>query len=76
MSTIITERNIKALKVLRRELKKASNKELGVFYGAGHFADMEERMVDEFGFERASEEWITAWELRPPVKQQKTVPVQ
>lgn len=76
MSTIITERNIKALKVLRRELKKASNKELGVFYGAGHFADMEKRMIDEFGFERASEEWITAWQLRPPVKQEKTVPVQ
>jgi len=78
MSTIITQRNVKALKVLRRELKKSSNKELGVFYGAGHFADMEKRMVDEFGFERASEEWITAWQLRPPVVEQSkaAVPVQ
>lgn len=65
-STIITERNIKALKVLRRELKNNRNRRLGLFYGAGHFADMEKRMVEEFGFERLSEEWITAWELRPP----------
>ena len=65
-STIITERNIKALQVLRRELNRQSNKVLGVFYGAGHFADMEERMVSEFGFERISEDWITAWQLRPP----------
>lgn len=65
-STIITERNIKALKVLRRELKKRGNRRLGLFYGAGHFYDMEQRMVEEFGFERLSEEWITAWELRPP----------
>lgn len=65
-STIITERNIKALKVLRRELHRDKNQKLGLFYGAGHFADMEERMVSEFGFERISEEWITAWNLRPP----------
>ncbi|MCH2202777.1 MAG: zinc ribbon domain-containing protein [Fuerstiella sp.] len=65
-STIITERNIKALQVLRRELKKRSNKVLGLFYGAGHFDDMEDRMVSEFGFERVSEDWITAWQLRPP----------
>jgi len=77
-STIITERNIKALKVLRRELKKNNNRELGLFYGAGHFADMEQRMVDEFGFERVSEEWITAWQLRPPKRRKsvRDVPVQ
>ena len=69
-STIITERNIKALNVLRRELKKVKNQQLGVFYGAGHFADMEQRMVDELGFERVAEEWITAWELRPAVTEQ------
>jgi hypothetical protein len=64
-STIITERNIKALKILRQELRKRSNEEIALFYGAGHFADMEKRMVDEFGFARTSEEWLTAWELRP-----------
>lgn len=69
-STIITERNIKALNVLRRELKRRKNQELGLFYGAGHFADMEQRMVDELGFERVAEDWVTAWELRPSTTQQ------
>ncbi|MEO2035364.1 MAG: hypothetical protein ABGZ35_25070 [Planctomycetaceae bacterium] len=68
-STIITERNIKALKVLRRELQKAGNRRIGLFYGAGHFADMEQRMVEKLGFRRVSEHWLTAWELRPPKRE-------
>ncbi|MFY9256244.1 MAG: hypothetical protein WAO83_22510 [Fuerstiella sp.] len=64
-STIITERNIKALQILSRELK-AGKKKIGIFYGAGHFPDMEERIVKEFGFKRQSEEWVTAWQLRAP----------
>jgi len=62
-STIITERNIKALKVLERELD-AGKKHIGIFYGAGHLADMEKRMTDEFGFQRSNEVWLTAWQLR------------
>lgn len=62
-STIITERNIKALEVLQRELK-AGHKHIGVFYGAGHLADMEKRMREDLGFERSNELWLTAWDLR------------
>lgn len=62
-STIITERNLKALDVLKRELK-AGKKKIGIFYGAGHLADMEERMVNDFGFERTDESWLVAWHLR------------
>lgn len=62
-STIITERNLKALDVLRRELK-AGHKRIGIFYGAGHLADMEKRMVSDFGFARTNESWLTAWHLR------------
>ncbi len=65
-STIITERNTKALEVLKAQLKRG-RKRIGVFYGAGHFPDMEKRVLDEFGYERLSEEWVTAWELRAPV---------
>ena len=64
-STIITERNIKALQVLKAQLKKG-RKRIGLFYGAGHFPDMEKRVLDEFGYERLSEKWVTAWELRAP----------
>jgi hypothetical protein len=66
-STIITERNTKALEVLQAQLKKG-RKRIGVFYGAGHFPDMEKRVLDEFGYERLSEEWVTAWELRAPAR--------
>ena len=65
-STIITERNVRALDVLRRELENPKNNLLGLFYGAGHFPDMEKRMINDLGFERVSEEWITAWQLRAP----------
>ena len=71
-STIITERNKAALKVLARELRKGHRK-IGIFYGAGHFPDMEQRMLSsKFGFERKNEEWVTAWNLMDPKKQQNT----
>ena len=63
-STIITERNRVALNVLRDQLL-SGKKKIGIFYGAGHFPDMEERLVDQFGLARQSEEWLTAWKLRP-----------
>lgn len=66
-STIITERNIKALEILRKQLtSSAKPKKLAVFYGAGHLADMEKRMTHVFGYERTGESWLTAWHLRPP----------
>lgn len=64
-STIITERNKKCLDVMKRELKNGEKK-VGIFYGAGHFADMEKRMVADYGFKRKSEDWIVAWHLRNP----------
>jgi hypothetical protein len=62
-STILTERNRKALEVLDRELK-AGKKKIGIFYGAAHLADMETRLRDEFKFERTSENWLPAWNLQ------------
>ncbi len=62
-STIITERNVKALQVLKGQLN-GDKKKIGIFYGAGHFPDMEKRLVEDFDFKRQSEEWITAWKLK------------
>ncbi len=70
-STIITERNKKCFEVMVRELKKG-NQKVGIFYGAGHFADMEKRMVAEYGFERKSEDWLVAWHLRNPDEKSKS----
>lgn len=61
-STLITERNKKALEVLARE-RKAGKQKIGIFYGAGHLSDMHERMVRDFGMKPMSEEWLTAWDL-------------
>jgi len=72
-STIITERNKKCFEVMVRELKKGTKK-VGIFYGAGHFADMEKRMVAEYGFERKSEDWLVAWHLRNPEENAKSAP--
>ena len=69
-STIITERNAKALDVLKSQLQRGKKK-IGIFYGAGHFPDMEKRLISDFGLKRKSEEWITAWRLKAPVPDKK-----
>jgi len=61
-STIIGQRNRKCFEVLEKQLKDGK-KTIGVFYGAGHFPDMEKRLVAEFGMKRESEKWLTAWQL-------------
>ncbi|HEY5311188.1 MAG TPA: hypothetical protein VIK18_01670 [Pirellulales bacterium] len=67
-STIITERNKVALAVLARQLA-AGKQRLGIFYGAGHLPDMEQRLEKEFGLKRQSTTWITAWDLTGRVRQ-------
>jgi hypothetical protein len=61
-TVIITDRNKMALKVLRRQLE-AGKRKLGIFYGAGHLNDMDERLRNEFGLEPVSVTWVTAWNL-------------
>ncbi len=61
-STLITERNKKALSVLDRELK-AGKKRIAVFYGAGHMQDMEKRLLADFGLKLTDEQWLTAWRM-------------
>ena len=68
-STIITERNKKALQVLQREID-AGKKKVGIFYGAGHLPDMHKRLVEDFGLKKESERWLTAWTMEKPAKKQ------
>jgi hypothetical protein len=63
-SVIITERNKMALKVLKEQLA-AGKKHLGVFYGAGHLNDMDERLRKDFNLAPVSITWMTAWNLAP-----------
>lgn len=61
-STIVTERNKKALGVLQRELDRGKKK-IAVFYGAGHLMDMQRRLEKDFGMKRVKTEWLPAWSL-------------
>jgi hypothetical protein len=62
-STLITERNSKAFKVMEREIKDGKKK-LGIFYGAGHLKDMHQRLIDDYGMEAVKTEWLDAWDLK------------
>lgn len=62
METIlIDDRNKAAMKVVEREIDNGHEK-IGLFYGAAHMNDFEERLLD-LGFERTDVTWLTAWDL-------------
>ena len=63
-STLIEERNKRALQVLR-EQQAAGRRKIGIFYGAGHLSDMHERLVEGFGVRPIGTVWLEAWNLRP-----------
>ncbi len=63
-SVIVTDRNARCMEVLARELA-AGHTNLGIFYGAAHFPDMEKRLLD-MGFRRTRKEWMTAWDIPKP----------
>ena len=63
-STLITERNKRALEVLREQQAKGKRK-IGIFYGAGHLPDIHDRLVEEFGLQPIGTVWLEAWNLRP-----------
>ena len=66
-STLITERNKRALEVLAKQID-AGKKRIGIFYGAGHMADMQKRLKDEFGLTPISTRWLPAWNMASPAK--------
>ncbi|OYV81103.1 MAG: hypothetical protein B7Z73_18480, partial [Planctomycetia bacterium 21-64-5] len=61
-STLITERNKRALAVLGKEIG-SGKKHLAIFYGAGHMPDMAQRLMADFNLKADREEWVTAWDL-------------
>jgi hypothetical protein len=61
-STLISQRNKKALSVLRSQID-AGKKRIGIFYGAGHMSDMARRLQEEFGMRASNVRWLTAWDL-------------
>jgi hypothetical protein len=62
-STLITERNKRALAVLKKQLKMGK-RNVGIFYGAGHLNDMHDRLVKDFNMQPVGITWVEAWDLR------------
>jgi hypothetical protein len=62
-STIITERNQRAAKVLQDQLR-AGKRRVAIFYGAAHLPDFDKRLRTEFKLEPVSDRWLEAWNLR------------
>jgi hypothetical protein len=62
-STLVTERNKKALTVLKQQIDQGQ-KRLAIFYGAGHMRDMEQRLTEQFGLVRKNVDWLSAWNLQ------------
>jgi hypothetical protein len=60
-SVLTTERNKKALSVLKETIGKGK-KDIAIFYGAAHMNDMEARLA-LMGFKRTGVEWRTAWDM-------------
>ena len=65
-NVIIGDRNAKCMKVLKKQVKKGG-KNLGIFYGAAHFPDLEKRLL-EMGYKKGKQEWMTAWDVPKPEK--------
>ena len=61
-STLIRDRNAKALKVLREQLD-SGKKNVAIFYGAAHLPDFAQKLQDDFGMKPEKIEWITCWKL-------------
>ncbi len=66
-STIITERNGKAMEVLAREIK-AGRKKIAIFYGAGHLPNLQQRLEEDFQMKPTKTVWLAAWSLKSEKK--------
>ena len=74
-SVIVSARNEKALEVLAKRLAKGEKK-IGIFYGGGHMADLEKRLLSTFEsgkhkFKRSGLEWVPAWVIEKVKKTKK-----
>lgn len=64
-STLITDRNAAALRVLRDQMAKGRRR-IAIFYGAAHMDDFDRRLREDFGLQPRETVWLEAWDLREP----------
>ena len=61
-STLVRDRNEKAMKVLREQLDGGKTT-VAIFYGAAHLPDFAKRLQEDFGMKPEKIEWIPCWKL-------------
>jgi len=61
-STLVSERNKRAVEVLEREIKNGSRR-VAIFYGAAHMPDMAERIEQLYQLRATDTTWLVAWEM-------------
>lgn len=61
-SAVIGSRNARAIDVLRERLDLGSRR-IGIFYGAAHMPDLEDRLVEDLNLMKEKTAWIDAWDL-------------
>ena len=62
-STLIGERNKRALEVLKTQIS-AGKKKIAIFYGGGHMVDMEKRLHADFSLKPNQTQWLQAWNMK------------
>jgi hypothetical protein len=62
-STLIGERNKRALEVLKKQTA-AGKKKIAIFYGGGHMSDMEKHLRADFSMMPEKTEWLRAWDMK------------
>ena len=61
-NAIIGARNQRAIDVLLHEIDGGAER-IGIFYGAAHMPDLEERLLDQLGLTYSETDWVDAWQL-------------
>lgn len=61
-NAIIGARNQRAIDVLKQEID-AGARHVGIFYGAAHMPDLEERLLEQLGLSYERTDWVDAWLL-------------
>jgi len=70
---LVKDRNAAAMKVFQKELTKG-RKRIGIFYGAAHLPDFEDRLEKDFDLVRDKTNWLSAWDLKKPSKNEGKEP--
>ena len=66
-SSLITDRNAAALEVLSEQIAKGHRK-IGIFYGAAHMDDFDQKLRRDFQLQPRETLWCEAWDLREPAE--------